>query len=129
MADFSVTISNTINAFGNGPSTKWNLFSWGGANWGQGSVDLQTDVIKALSESFTLSDALTITADFVWTLSNELTPTFEASNETLSDAAGYDYVFVGGTSNASDRAATSYTAGSAGATTWASSSTVSTSWS
>lgn len=58
MADFTKTVTNSINVFGSGPSTKWDLFSWGVGKWGEGSEDLIQSIGKNISVgSVTLSGA------------------------------------------------------------------------
>lgn len=130
MADFTKTISNSINAFGLGPSTKWGStynMVWGSSKWGEGTLEIQTDVVKSLSETVTVSDSLSksISKPF----SFEITSTFEGTQQNLTDAAGYYWIFPGGVTDADERASTTYTEGTAASTSWSSGTAGSTTWS
>lgn len=128
-SNFTQTVSNSINTFGGGPSTKWNSFSWGAANWGDGTNDLQTDVEKPLSESMSMSDAIGLSVAFSRSFSHSLDSTFEATNGTVTDASGYYRLFSGGVTNADDRSEVTYSQGTEAGTSWSSGTAQSTSWS
>ena len=63
MADFSKTLSNSINLFGASPSSKWGD-DWGSFLWGEGT-ELTTLTIKVLDGSITISESYTYTAQFL----------------------------------------------------------------
>ncbi len=132
MADFLKTISNSIQCFGVGPSSKWGVMSWnsdGSYKWGEGTVDLQTDVGKSLSGSLSISDTLSLVVDFSVSLSESVASTFEATEEFLSDDAGYNYVFTRPTTDAESQVFTSYTTNPDPSTSYSSSTVTTTVWS
>lgn len=128
MADFSITVSNSISCLGPGPTTKWNAFDWGTGLWGAGSVDLQTDTVKAISEAIALADTLAVSAQFMRTITNEISGTFEMSSETLK-SGNWNYVFTKPTTDAENRNPNAFTEVTDPSTTWASGVATSTSWS
>jgi hypothetical protein len=126
------TISNTINAFGPAPTTKWGSgqpMTWGSSKWGEGTIDLQTDVLKSLSEIITLSDALTGAAEFNRSFQETLSTSFEGVDQTLTDPAGYNRLFPGSVTDGDERVETEYTEGTAASTSWSEPSEPSTDWS
>lgn len=129
MADFTITVSNSLNLFGPAPSNKWNAHLWGAFRWGEGTTDLQVDVVKLLGNALTIADSLTLQSAVFLTVSNSLSLSSNPSNEGLSDGAGYSYVFTGNVTNAENRVETSYSQGSAGAQSYAAGTPPSTNWS
>ncbi len=127
MADFSITISNRLQVFGSGPSTKWNALTWSSGKWGEGTNEIVQDVIKNISNSLSLSDDYTFGSSK--TISNAIYPTFEMASEYLTDANGYYFVFVGGLSDAENQIITTYTEGSQASTSYTSATGGSTVWS
>lgn len=132
MADFTKTITNSINVFGPAPSSKWGNYNWGaapGANvliWGEGSADLSNSVGKALSNSFTISDSLNKNPNRV--IANSVIPSFETEYESLADSNGYNYVFVRPTINAELRNISTYATVST-STSWSCAAVSLSSWS
>lgn len=62
MTDFSKTITNSIRAFGIGPTTKWDSpMTWGTTKWGEGSVSVQT--IKYINVG--INNAVTPNSDVI----------------------------------------------------------------
>lgn len=129
MADFSITIANSVNTFGPAPSDKWAAYEWNAFTWGEGTADLATDTHKVLGESVALSDTITAEAAFVISISNALAPTGDMGAEYLTDAAGYAYVFPDRVTDAEDRAIPTWTASSGPASGWSSATAGSTNWS
>lgn len=134
MADFSITISNAINAFGPAPATKWGVntpytMTWGTSKWGEGTEDLITVMDKVISNAPTFTDALTLAVDFYIAITNSFSGTFEAGDEGLSDGSGYSYVFTGGTTDLDTIVTTTYTEGAGNAPTYTSGTVTSTTWS
>lgn len=129
MADFSVTVSNSVGLLGMGAPTLWGFFDWGTGFWGAGSNPMVFMVDKALdAETLTLADAIAKSADVTaWVES--IAVTGEATDETLQDANGYFYVFTKPTLDAEDRNLTSYTEATPPATTWASGTVSGPTWS
>jgi len=127
VADFTITISNSLSVFGPAPSDKWGAFNWNEFLWGEGTIDLAVAVSKTLSNSLVLTDAFQKTPNRV--IQNVLTVDADMGSERLSDAAGYDYVFLSNTTEAEDRATPSWASAAAGASTWTSATAGNTNWS
>jgi hypothetical protein len=107
MADYTITISNTVRTFGPKPDV-WGVMLWGD-KWGEGTADLPVDVIKVISNDITpdLSLFKSITKFY----QNTMTVDSETTSETLTDGNGYYYVFSKPTTEAESRDAVSYTSG------------------
>jgi hypothetical protein len=149
MANYNITISNSLNTFGLAPSDKWNDWNWNAFKWGEGTEDLQvfinlivnTSALAPTSDMYFRfmhmldigSTALTSAIDaYLYTgisISNSLSITGDMLSETLMDSAGYNYVFSGQTTNAEDRFSPTYASQTANTTTWASAAASSTTWS
>lgn len=129
MADFTITISNSVNTFGPAPSNKWEAFEWNAFAWGEGTADLATDTHKVFGETIALADSITAEAAFVISISNALAPTADMGAEYLADAAGYNYVFPDRVTDAEDRALPTWAASSAPASGWTAAVATSTVWS
>lgn len=131
MADFIKTISNSINLFGNGPSTKWgesfgfpDTMVWGTSTWGEG-YSLVIDIEKFISNSITPDSAIYLESQKL--ISENISLSFETTSEKISQGE-WNYVFVSDVTNAEDRdfttwsqgsgVNTSFTCGTAGSTTW-----------
>ncbi len=127
MADFTKTISNSLNSFG-GITNKWNSYNWGSFIWGEGTADLIVDVIKVISNALTPDSDISQTEVFLL-LSNSLSTTDELSDVNLRDPVGYYYVFPSNTTNHKRTAIPSYTSGSNPSSTWTSGAAASGSWS
>jgi hypothetical protein len=132
MADHIITISNSINSLGPAPSTKWGsgspyTMTWGTSKWGEGTQDLIVEMIKLITNTVTPSDALFNSIDKV--VGNDLTVTSETTSEELLSGNGYFYLFPLPTTDAEDRNLSTYTSGTAAATTYIPASQPSTSWS
>lgn len=127
MADFTITILNSINTFA-GITNKWNEWNWGFFKWGEGTADLPVAVVKLISETLTPSDALVQLAPDKL-ISETLSPTGDLSSEVLTDGSGYSYIFVSGVQNAESRSIVSYTSGSDPSVSWASHVSASSIWS
>lgn len=132
MADFSITISNSLNTFGPAPSTQWGTgtpytMTWGVSKWGEGTQDLMADVGKFLAETLSLADSFYKSFEKVW--SDSIASAMETSSEGLSDGSGWNYVFVSNTTEGESRASGSYSASSAVGTSYSSQAAGSTTWS
>ena len=151
MADLTVTITNSLNTFGQGPTTKWGVgdsltMTWGSSKWGEGTQDIPTDVIKVVENS----QASTTTVGFAVThlISDQqvITPTSSVLNAvdrtidgqtitTTSDVTDlrlqtgdWFYEFIDRTADADDQRIDGFTAVSDVTTTWAETSDVTTTW-
>jgi len=116
MTDFSITISNTFKVFGADDTYRWNEFNWGTGYWGT-DEDLDLDIGKLVAETVTATanrtfdvvhfmDAQTttigvgLTFDVVHTLPVQTITGSDTINDlSLSDAAGYEYIYPSKTQN------------------------------
>lgn len=129
MADFNITVSNQLNVFSESPSSKWGDMTWGVDFWGDSSKDLNTIIEKYLTNSVSLDNTLTPTAQFNLTVSDSLTVTSETTYESLQDADGYYYQFIKPTSDADQRQLTTWTEATPDTETWTSASVATDNWS
>ena len=132
MADFSVSISNSLNSFGPAPATRWGTGSpytmtWGTSKWGEGTEDLIASIEKLISNSI-LSDSELFKAASKF-IENSIIPTSETTNEGLQDGSGYSYVFTAPTLDGESRNLTTYASGTAQGTAYSSASVAVTNWS
>ena len=130
--DYTKTISNSIRTFGLGASTKWGAtysMVWGTSKWGEGTIDLQTDVAKYISNSYSVAETLSTETAFIKSFSYQLTLGFEGTEETLQDAAGYYILFPGDVRDGDERTSATYTEQSNASTSWASGTVAATTWS
>lgn len=127
MADFTKTISNSVNTFG-GITNKWNERNWGAFKWGEGTNDLPVDVMHLISEALAPDSGISERV-VLHLISESLSPTSDISYEALTDGSGYFYVFPSGQTNHENQAIPSYTSGSSPGSTWTSATAGSTSWS
>lgn len=128
MANFTKTITNTVNCFGPAP-TFWNFFNWGSGKWGEGSQGLVKSNNKAIANSQSISDDYVTLFYAIITITNQISTAFEMTQETLTDAAGYNYVFTGNTTNSDDRVDTVYQNTSSAAVSWTADTKPTTTWS
>jgi len=116
MAAFTKTITNAVNLFGGGPSTKWGqavpiyTMTWGVSKWGESSNNLIVNAVKALANSVVLDNSL----------SKEPSKLIENSQAVGSDLSSeqlftgiWKVVFVSDTTEGENRDFASWTASSA----------------
>lgn len=127
MADFSVTINNSMNVLGIEPPSLWGVMQWG-EHWGYGDIDLPVDFGKFLDDSLTLDSSVSID-DFAHIITESFSFSSSISSITLVDLDGYFTVFKGGVTNAENRISTSYTEATGNSSTWTPVTNPSTSWS
>lgn len=127
MADLLITVTNTMRTFGPWPD-KWGEIKWGTDKWGEGTQDLPVDVVKIVTDATAL-DGLTILLASERIISNSLTLDSDATEETLKDPAGYNYLFVKPTTDSEQRTAATFSSAAAASTSWTSAAVGSTSWS
>ncbi len=133
MANFTITISNSMRTFGPAPSDKWGVgaiytFTWGVSKWGEGTEGLTKDYEKPHAETLTLAGA-TLTFDTAKRLSAQtLSLLSETYSETLQTANGYYYTFIKPTSEAEQRNISTYTKITPVTPTYSSGSTAGTVW-
>lgn len=130
MADFTKTMTNSLNLFGGAPSNKWASYNWNAFIWGEGTADFAVSFLKILdSGAITPSDAYIINVDFSKSLTNSLSVDADMGSETLRDSAGYLYVYPNNVTEAESRSFASYTSGSDASNSWSSASVSSVTWS
>lgn len=147
MADFTITVSNSLYPLGPDVCTPslWGTFQWGG-KWLFSATDLITDIEKLVTNSLAPSSAELFDVQKAWAesilpdglvnaeisldknVSNDLSMTFETSDETLS-SGDWNYVFRKPSTNAENRSTAVFTQNSRPSTTWTSGVVTSTSWS
>lgn len=131
MADYTKTITNRINIFGNEVSTKWGdnngtpyTMVWGTAKWGEG-FSLIIDVEKLLTNSITFDS--TVYKENEKVISNSIIISEDMYSEKLSQG-DWNYIFPPNTTegenrittswSSSSQSTTSYVCATAGATVW-----------
>ena len=102
MSDYSMTISNSIDCFGGGESTKWDGFNWGEDYWGESINGMIFEFQKVIFESQTLSDSFSLQANYNKTIQESLTLTGETTDEMLYEGE-WAYVFPAPSIDAEDR--------------------------
>lgn len=132
MADFLITVTNSVRSFGPAPSTKWGAGSpytmtWGTSKWGEGTQDLIVSVTKYLSNSQGSDTTLYKSNSKFY--SSSVSPTGEMSREVLSDGSGYSYLYPDNTTDLEGRDFTTFTSGTAQTTSYSSATAQSTTWS
>lgn len=130
MADFSITITNSVRVFGIEESTKWGqtagTMTWGTSLWGQGFTVICQPVIL-------ITNSITPTWEYAGNYFSKLfnagsvSPTFEMSSEVLKNGV-WSYVFASDTTEAEGRdfptwssgsaSSVSFTCAAGGSTTW-----------
>lgn len=114
MADLSQNITNAVNCFGGGPTTKWGsntgpvyTMTWGTSVWGE-SNSLPLDFIKVISESVSGDSTIELYKAFVQNVTSTVSPTSDMVTENLLDGSWY-YVFPGGVTDNEDQSVTTWT--------------------
>lgn len=129
MADYTQTITNSFQVFAPGPTSEWGSMEWGTDDWGGGD-DQKAEVHKFLADSLTLTDVWSNVATWNVIVLNELAGiTSDVPDITQVDADGYYHVFRSDTTDAADRATTTYTEEATSGTSWTAASDSSTIWS
>ncbi len=147
MANFSKTITNSVRLFGQGPSSKWSAHNWNAFRWGEGTVDIRTDVVhytgtalnaassvqksvfhyldtqlQVLDSSVLKSASRTINMGAI-TVGGDL------FSETLRDGSGYQYNFPDRTAEGESRTFVTWTQAVDGSAAWTMTTAPSTTWS
>ena len=104
MANFSKTITNTLNIFGAGKASRWGEFIWGSDAWGSGEV-VKTP-LKLSQETLFLSGDNN-QYQTIKNIAENITVTGDMSDEALIDPNGY-YIVFQETANAENRPNTGY---------------------
>lgn len=126
MADFTQSVTNSLEFTGLGPSSKWDSMLWTTDKWDEGSQDFVQDVGKYITNSLT-SDT-TISNSINKIIENSLTPTGDLSSETLTDGSGYNYIFPLPTTEGESRSSSTFSESTAASTSFTTGTNPSTSW-
>jgi hypothetical protein len=108
MADYSKTVTNTIEVFGGGQSTKWNEFTWDDYVWGEGTLGIPFTYLKNIYETQVMTDNYDLYAQFNINKSNTISMTIEPSNEMISQGV-WELEFTAPSTNAENRSLTTWT--------------------
>lgn len=125
MADFNITISNTLAVLSPTPTSKWGTMQWGD-NWGE-TRDLNFEIYKYIADTATLSD--TWYKSIYRTISNSISTVSAMDRCCLQDGSGYEYYFPGGTTDPDDELNPTYTEQSASDPGWTQTTDDTQSWS
>jgi hypothetical protein len=143
---YSITVSNSLRAFGGGPPSLWNAYAWNAFKWGEGTATIPHQVVHLVSTSLSLdsaraggdivhlvSETLALDSGYGFNLtfqvSNNLTVESETTEEVLQDGSGYSYVFPDRVTNLERRTTTTWASAAASAAAWTSGTATSTTWS
>jgi hypothetical protein len=145
MASFTKTITNTFKVFGPDVTYLWNEFNWGTGYWGvdgdldlsigklysnsvSGSVALTFDVVHSLAAK-TTTVGVALTFDVVHTLpAQTITGSDGFDDLSLTDAAGYEYIYPSKTANLATIASGTFDQVSIGSDAFTTFAATSTSW-
>ena len=116
MADFTITISNSVNLFGPADASLWGTMVWGTNFWGTDS-DQEFEVIKALSNGFSATVAFSFGFDKTVS-TNTVSAAVDLATLTLQDSNGFCYVFPSDSKNAANNPDTSYSQVAGSDSTW-----------
>lgn len=131
MADYTKTITNSLNLFGNNPSSKWGqanfpyTMTWGTTKWGEGTATIIFSVEKLIENSLVPSNS--VSNDFIKVISDSITPAFETSSEYLENGV-WRIVFISDTTEAENRDFATWVSGTTQAATYTSIAAASTTW-
>ena len=145
MADHTITVSNSIRAFGAREANYWGVFVWGVDSWGT-KQDFKHEIGKYIENTLALASSETKAVEkylsdaiygdtqhlksFETTISfGEVKPVADIGSIFMQDPAGYYRVFRDSTANAKLRPSDTYIRLSASATAYTRQTTTSTAWS
>lgn len=131
MADYTKTITNSVNLFGLNPSNKWGsavfpyTMTWGTTKWGEGSFPEIFSIIKYASSSISPDTVIVKSSRKV--IENSMIVSSDPSSEKLMTGV-WNVVFASDTIEAENRdfptwtqsssVSVSFTCAAAGSTTW-----------
>jgi hypothetical protein len=113
--------------FAGGGTTQWNGFDWGEANWGEGTIDMITNVRKLIANSQASASAL-LKKQVSKLTGSSVTTSSGPSSEKVRDGSGWYRTFISNTAEGEDRDFAEWTNVADDEETW-SEVTVSTTWS
>ena len=147
MTAYSMTISNSVRAFGGGPPSLWNAHLWNAFKWGEGTVKIPMTFVHLVTAAnlgfgsaryFRLTKLVdagsigptdTVNFNLARGISNSLGFASDSVHQYVFDASGYYRVFPGGTTDGETRVDSAWTDGSSSAPSWTQGTASSTSWS
>lgn len=148
MTAFTTTITNYLTPVGPGPATLWDATTsiWDLAKWGDGTIDILTNVQKLISESqgsttsllnFSISKVISESESLNSSVANTpfkllletQTMSVRASSEMKGDGTVWDYDFAPLTSNFVSMATATFTLVTNNSTVWTSGTTNVIGWS
>jgi hypothetical protein len=91
MADFTITISNNLYAFGGSPSSRWGEVEWGSFLWGDGSTPMIWTLGKIIGNN--LNTDSSINKVIGRTILNDMNLSSDEFHVEQIDAEGWNYVF------------------------------------
>lgn len=145
MTDYTKTINNTFKVFGADETYLWGAFNWGTGYWGTdedldldvgkvytnpitGSVSLAFDVDHTIDNQ-TTTIGVSLSFDVVKTLSAQTINASESlSDLSLTDVAGYEYIYPSKTDNLATIASGTFDQVSIGSDAFTTFAVTSTSW-
>ena len=129
MAEFSVSVSESVRTFGGAPTSRWNAYNWNAFKWGEGTASMVIGLGLGVSESQASSGTCDAAAGYVIALAEAFTPTASMTSGQIRDMAGYYHVFPNSTTDGEERDTPSWAGGSTTNPTWATAAASATSWS
>lgn len=106
MADFSITISNTLTVLGPTPASLWGTMVWGQDFWGE-SKDFSFLIDKYIPNSFSLDSS--VSRSVSKSFSNSISVASSLDICCLQDGSGYEYYLTGGVIDPDNRVFPVYT--------------------
>lgn len=129
MADYNVTVSETLALFGVQPTNKWSEYNWNAFLWGEGNNAVLASAELLISETQAIADSETTATDFNRTVEETVSVSGSPSSEVLRDGNGYLYVFPNDATNGEDRDPVTWASSATAPGTWSSQAAASTTWS
>jgi hypothetical protein len=128
MADFSITIGDSIDILGGEPPNLWGALVWGTDGWAVGQPEIQYITHLLDGDAVSLASAVSEKrADN--TFSDSISMATMLTLLTLRDAAGFLHVFQGNTTDSEERGTTTWSSASNSSASWSQVSSPSTVWS
>jgi hypothetical protein len=127
VAEFSVTVSESVRCFGGAPSSLWNSYLWNAFKWGDGTASMVVGAFVGVSESQASTTDVGVVPVVV--VSESVASVATMVSGFIRDAAGYYRMFSNDTADGEQRDTPTWAAGSATTPTWASAAATAASWS
>lgn len=128
MADFTKTVTNSIQCFSLMPPSLWNSFNWGTGYWGYSQNSTVIDITKFFAQTIVTGDAIA-QLDTIKVYNNIIQSTNAIVGVQKQDAEGYYYTAPDDTTELLNRSITNYTEETSPTTVWTEEMSPTTSWS